>query len=368
HTIDVRIDTGAGGDGFDIIAASPFTFTVEQDTSVIVEEEEVVSGSSSANINTADSDGNSVQIELNFGTATGSTGDVIVVVQNIENFIAANTAAQLQEKGFELDDGELIFVTDEEDTFVAVGFITEIDVSALSLPDGTEVTLNMTYDDAGLSDDEEENVRLMHQPSLSNEWEVLVNANTTINEGDEVDIELNFVYGTTTGFSMFGPALLIEAEDEDEDEDNGSGGGSGGGGGGTVTVPRDSVLTLPDTHFMDNPLDKVQVSNSGFMGSFGLSLAEARINQQVSVSAEFANYQRAPQDYAFIVQVIDANGFITDISWQQGTLEGGRATDVSTLWTPKAEGTYTVKIFIWNSISAAPEPLSQVIVKTIPVT
>jgi hypothetical protein len=91
------------------------------------------------------------------------------------------------------------------------------------------------------------------------------------------------------------------------------------------------------------------------------------VGQQLSITGEFANYQQVSQDYAFIVQVTDEEGFVTDISWQQGTLSGGSGTEVSTLWTPRAEGEYTVNIFVWDGISEAPVPLSEVTGRNIEV-
>jgi hypothetical protein len=66
----------------------------------------------------------------------------------------------------------------------------------------------------------------------------------------------------------------------------------------------------------------------------------------VSISGTFVNHQEVSQEYAFIMQITDEEGFVTYISWQQGTAESGSAVEIATLWTPEDAGTHTVEIFV----------------------
>jgi hypothetical protein len=177
-------------------------------------------------------------------------------------------------------------------------------------------------------------MRVLHLPDNSTEWEALDNLDLTINGGEEVNATANIVYGTTDGFSFFAPATT-PTQPPDDDDDGGSGGGGGGGGGSrSVTITWPSVTTLPESHFIDFPLDRVKVSSSSFVNAAGASVFGGQVGQQTSIASTFTNYQQTDQTYAFIVQITDADGYTTEISWQQGTVPAGATADVSTLWTP----------------------------------
>ena len=65
--------------------------------------------------------------------------------------------------------------------------------------------------------------------------------------------------------------------------------------------------------------------------------------------------------------MIGPDGFVTDIIWQENTLESGQTTQVSSSVTLEEEGVYTVKIFVWDGVGGTPKPLSEVTVKRISV-
>jgi hypothetical protein len=67
------------------------------------------------------------------------------------------------------------------------------------------------------------------------------------------------------------------------------------------------------------------------------------------------------------VQTVNEDGFATDLSWQLSVIESGRSAELSRAWIPEESGTYTVKIFIWDSMSESPTALSEVAVKNIKV-
>lgn len=369
HTLDVSINTGAGVDP-DELTTNTFNFTVEEDDSVVVTEEAVNAGATAAEIVATDSDGDEIELKFNFGAATTTNGNVVVTAQSVDDFINAHSEEQLEAQGLTLSGDRLMFITDDDDNvYIAVGFIMDIDLSALGLPPGTLVTVEMEYDDTGLSRFEENRVRLMHQLD-SSEWEALTNDNPDINDGEEVDIENNIVYGTTDDFSLFAPAVREAiSTGGDEDEDGGSGGRGGGGrGGGSVVITWPTVETKDDAYFLEHPLERIQVANSAFINAGGVMIDTAQVGQQVSISSEFTNYQGKEQRYAYIVQVLNEDDEVVSLAWQQGTLGSGSTTTVSTLWTPEAAGNYTIKIFVWNSISTTPEPLSEVTVRTISVS
>jgi hypothetical protein len=372
HTLDVIVNSGAGNEPDEITFDPPFEFEVTADDDIVVEEEEVTAGEQEADMTILDpniNSGDPIFLEFTFGNATGATGDITVSVVSTAAALLYDDE-RLAELGLEIVGDNVRLISDDPDMqFIAVGFIMDIDISALNLPPGTEVTLSLEYDDTDLSPAEEELVRLMHFDDDVQEWEALTNDNATINGGDEVDTALNFVFGTTGDFSPFAPAVATEVEDDDDDDDGGSSGGGGGGGGSrSVVITWPTAPTFDAEHFVNFPLQRMLVGSSAFVNAGGVSIDAAQTGQQISISGSFTNQQETAQDYAFIVQIEDEDGFVTDIAWQQGTLQSGSTADVSTLWTPQTESTFTVKIFVWNGVSAAPEPLSEVTVKNIQVT
>lgn len=301
--------------------------------------------------------GEELVLKINFGGDIIAGGQVAVSVKTGDEFVEDFTEEQLDDLGIEIKNGKVVFKTDSGKKVIAGVFIT-IDVSGLVLGEDPEVDIQSTYDSTDLTPGQERKVRILHFED--GEWVALDNLNEDINDGKEVDIDEDLVFGTATKFSLFVPGV--------DEEVAPSGGGGGGGGGGTVVITWPKVATQDPEHFINFPLERMQVSSSAFLNAAGVMITEATVGQQLSISGDFANYQQVSQDYAFIVQIIDEDGFVTDISFQQGTLGSGSTAKVSTLWTPEEAGTYKVQIFIWNGLSLAPEPLSEVTAKNIPVS
>jgi hypothetical protein len=161
---------------------------------------------------------------------------------------------------------------------------------------------------------------------------------------------------------------------------SGSGGGGGGGGkrvviinnnqqqGGSPSTSSCTAGTLPDSHFKENPLDRIALCNPAFLDPFGLGISQASIGQQVSITATLTNHQQVAQDYAFIVQITDEDGTVVFIGWQEGNIESGNTADISISWTPEQAGDYTVRIFVWDGLQIPAQPLSEVSVVNIEVT
>ncbi len=128
------------------------------------------------------------------------------------------------------------------------------------------------------------------------------------------------------------------------------------------------MTTYPESYFAENPLLRFQIANSAFLNVGGASITEAKVNQQVSVSADFTNYQQNNQTYAFIVQVVAPEGYVTDLRWQEGTLGSGQTTDLSTSVSLDKAGVYKVQIFILDGLGHSPKILSEPVVKNLRVT
>ena len=93
----------------------------------------------------------------------------------------------------------------------------------------------------------------------------------------------------------------------------------------------------------------------------------SHVEKQVQITADVTNGLDRDQPFAYIVQVLDSNGVVVQLSWLTGTLTAGQSLNPSQSWTPTATGNYTAQIFVWSGISN-PDALSAPLVMKITVT
>jgi hypothetical protein len=118
------------------------------------------------------------------------------------------------------------------------------------------------------------------------------------------------------------------------------------------------LLTLPLVH--------AQVSNqvSANLQNGAWAVHE---NKQVQITADVTNGLDRDQPFAYIVQVLDKNGVVIQLSWLTGTLSAGQSLHPSQSWIPMATGNYTAQIFVWSGINN-PDALSPPLIMKITVT
>ncbi len=81
------------------------------------------------------------------------------------------------------------------------------------------------------------------------------------------------------------------------------------------------------------------------------------VDKQVMIMADLSNGQDRDQKFAYIVQIRDENGVVISLSWITGSLTPGQAFSPALSWTPISAGTYTIQIFVWESVDN-PDALS----------
>ena len=99
------------------------------------------------------------------------------------------------------------------------------------------------------------------------------------------------------------------------------------------------------------PLERAPVSNARIVDTQEQTLSSVSVDQQILVSADLRSGQDKDQDYAYLVQIQDADGVTVLLSWITGTLPAGSASSPSQSWTPTAGGDYTATVFVWESIT-----------------
>ena len=88
------------------------------------------------------------------------------------------------------------------------------------------------------------------------------------------------------------------------------------------------------------------------------------VDKQVMVVADISNGQDRDQNFAYIVQIRDENDVVVSLSWITGSLTPGQSFSPALSWTPISAGTYTIQIFVWESVNnpdALSPPLSLVV-------
>lgn len=139
--------------------------------------------------------------------------------------------------------------------------------------------------------------------------------------------------------------------------------------------------TLPDPYATDDeleirgtsiigttvaPLERAPAANLRAVDSFGNSLNDVTVGQQIQISADLVNGQDKVQPFAYLAQIKNADGVTVLLSWITGSLTEGQSLSPSQSWTPTEAGTYTVTAFVWESVDN-PTALSPTVSTTINV-
>ncbi len=81
------------------------------------------------------------------------------------------------------------------------------------------------------------------------------------------------------------------------------------------------------------------------------------VDKQVMIMADLSNGQDRDQKFAYIVQIRDENGVVISLSWITGSLTPDQRFSPALSWIPISAGTYTIQIFVWESVKN-PDALS----------
>lgn len=91
-----------------------------------------------------------------------------------------------------------------------------------------------------------------------------------------------------------------------------------------------------------------------------------QVDNQVMIVADLSNGQDRDQKFAYIVQIHNENDIVVSLSWLTGSLSPYQTFSPAQSWTPTEAGTYTVQIFVWESVDN-PTPLSRPLLLTVNV-
>ncbi|MFQ5941046.1 MAG: hypothetical protein ACE5KA_05035 [Nitrososphaerales archaeon] len=112
-------------------------------------------------------------------------------------------------------------------------------------------------------------------------------------------------------------------------------------------------LTTPSASFGD----KISVSDTDTIDVLGGKIEQFTVGKQMLVQSVLTSEEAIPQDFAYIAQVADSEGFTVQLTWMRGTINPGQSIIVAQSWVPEDSGLYNVQILVWESMND-PVPLT----------
>lgn len=114
-----------------------------------------------------------------------------------------------------------------------------------------------------------------------------------------------------------------------------------------IFVPLQQVFAL-------DGIQRAEIKNPRLVNSFGEPVSQnINTNQQVQVSADVTNKQGKPQNFVYIVQILDSNKVTKKLSWFAASLNPQQTLSPAISWSTDLPGTYTAEIYVWDSIRDA---------------
>ena len=114
-----------------------------------------------------------------------------------------------------------------------------------------------------------------------------------------------------------------------------------------VFIPLQSSFALSGTQRAD-------LSNPRLVNAFGEALSQnINTNQQIQVTADVNNKQSSPQNFVYLVQILNKDGVVLKLTWISATLNPQQTLSPAISWSTADPGTYTAEIYVWNSVNDA---------------
>ncbi len=134
-----------------------------------------------------------------------------------------------------------------------------------------------------------------------------------------------------------------------------------------ITLNSYLLTLLPIFLLLNNPVFAAVYDDTTIQNAQLVSQEDkVTVDEQVMIMADLSNGQDRDQKFAYIVQIRDENGVAISLSWITGNLTPGQSFSPALSWTPIAAGTYTIQIFVWESVYN-PDALSAPLLLTVEV-
>ena len=105
------------------------------------------------------------------------------------------------------------------------------------------------------------------------------------------------------------------------------------------------------TVFALTDLQKVTINDPGLVNTSGISIGNnVSVDQQFQISADITNNQEKSQNFVYLVQIKNNEGFVVSLGWISGQLTPDQKLSPSLSWIPNESGQFTTEIYVWESL------------------
>lgn len=118
------------------------------------------------------------------------------------------------------------------------------------------------------------------------------------------------------------------------------------------------------TFLVQTQREKMMMSQVKFEDARGVPISTAKVGQNVLIRTSIKSMMQTSQDYAYIVQVKDAEHVTVFLEAKNGSVTPLGLSTPAITWVPEAEGAYNVEVYLWSGMDT-PEPLSTDVGKAI---
>jgi len=95
----------------------------------------------------------------------------------------------------------------------------------------------------------------------------------------------------------------------------------------------------------------IKVKEVSIIDSIGFPVYSPTVDQQVFIKTVLRNTLNLEQEFTYIVQIKDADGFTVMLDWMPKQVSAGEELRVEIPWTPESEGHYNAYVFVWQELN-----------------
>ncbi|HKU33441.1 MAG TPA: hypothetical protein VJR22_06315 [Candidatus Nitrosotalea sp.] len=126
------------------------------------------------------------------------------------------------------------------------------------------------------------------------------------------------------------------------------------------------IFSIGTLQFAHASYSNVSISDPIMVDSTGHTISNYQTGQEIGVQSILTNHGTTNQKFAYMVQVTGNNGETDYFQAFSASMLGNQSFNATQVWIPKAPGTYTVQVFVWDGLASA-VPLTNVVEKQITV-
>ncbi len=98
-------------------------------------------------------------------------------------------------------------------------------------------------------------------------------------------------------------------------------------------------------------LQRATISDPKLVNAFGIPIGNnVNVDQQFQISADITNNQEKSQNFVYLVQIKNNEGFVVLLGWISGQLTSDQKLSPSLSWSPDKSGEFTAEIYVWDNL------------------